>query len=654
MTDGVAGCCSGSKRRRSGRHAARPGASTSPRAPRHLGSERPGHGGTWRSSFLRAPYARDALARLGVMVETVETACTWDRFDDLHAGRWSTPRRSARSRLGHLPVDARVPGRSGTVLHGVRAGPPRRRGGRSWDEVKAAVDDAIAAHGGTSPITTPSAGTTAGGTTAAARNRSPPRCGRRRRPSDPAGVLNPGVLIDARWDLYEVVPWMGMAAEHERAVAALRASYAAVPAGQPVRLAKRTSNLFRSAARPRGPGWTSAASPGCITSTPAGRTADVQGMCTYERLVDATLPHGLMPLVVPQLRTITLGGAVTGLGIESTSFRHGMPHESVLEMDVFTGAGELVTARPDGEHADLFAAFPNSQGSLGYATRLRIELQPIAARVALRNVRFTELDALIAAIDEVTATGDWDGRAVDAMDGGDVRRRRVVPGARARSPTSAGADQRLHRPGDLLPVAARAHDRPAHRVRLPVALGHRLVLVLAARSARSNPLVRRLWPARYRRSDVYHRLVRLEHRYRVGARIDRWRGRPPSERVVQDVEMPIEPDRRVPALVRRARADDAGVAVPAAGCATRLGVAAVPARRRPARTSTSASGARCRRGRARPTATSTGPSSARSTESAGTRRCTPTPTTTGRRSTGSTAATTYRGGEGARTTRTTG
>ena len=81
-----------------------------------------------------------------------------------------------------------------------------------------------------------------------------------------------------------------------------------------------------------------------------------------------------MPLVVPQLRTITLGGAVTGLGIEATSFRNGLPHESVLEMEVFTGAGELVTARPGD---DLFDAFPNSYGSLGYATRLRIELEPV-------------------------------------------------------------------------------------------------------------------------------------------------------------------------------------------------------------------------------------------------------------------------------------
>ena len=134
---------------------------------------------------------------------------------------------------------------------------------------------------------------------------------------------------------------------------------------------------------------------------PVARTAEVQGMCTYERLVDATLAHGLIPLVVPQLRTITLGGAVTGLGIESTSFRNGLPHESVLEMDVLTGAGEVITARPDGEHADLFEAFPNSYGSLGYATRLEIELEPVRRYVALRNVRFADLDALTAAVGEV-------------------------------------------------------------------------------------------------------------------------------------------------------------------------------------------------------------------------------------------------------------
>ena len=75
-----------------------------------------------------------------------------------------------------------------------------------------------------------------------------------------------------------------MAAEHERAVAALRASYAAAPGGRPVRLAKTDDQPLPVPARPADAASTSAASPACIDVDPAARTADVQGMCTYERL----------------------------------------------------------------------------------------------------------------------------------------------------------------------------------------------------------------------------------------------------------------------------------------------------------------------------------------------------------------------------------
>ena len=154
-----------------------------------------------------------------------------------------------------------------------------------------------------------------------------------------------------------------------------------------MRLGKRTSNLFRTRADAPTPGSTSRAFAGVLAVDPVARTADVQGMTTYEHLVDATLPHGLMPLVVPQLKTITLGGAVTGLGIECVSFRNGLPHESVLEMEVLTGDGRVVARDADNEHADLFRGFPNSYGTLGYALRLRIELEPVRPYVHLRHVR---------------------------------------------------------------------------------------------------------------------------------------------------------------------------------------------------------------------------------------------------------------------------
>ena len=71
------------------------------------------------------------------------------------------------------------------------------------------------------------------------------------------------------------------------------------PAGQPVRLAKRTSNLFRPRTSEPVVGLDASGLTGVISIDVDARTADVQGMCTYERLVAATLPHGLMPLVVP-------------------------------------------------------------------------------------------------------------------------------------------------------------------------------------------------------------------------------------------------------------------------------------------------------------------------------------------------------------------
>ncbi|QWF20692.1 FAD-binding oxidoreductase [Nocardioides sp. LMS-CY] len=327
---------------------------------------------------------------------------------------------------------------------------------------------------------------------------------------------------------------------HERAVERLRSSYEALPPGSPVRLAKKTSNLFRPRAATTSPGLDVSGLDGVIAVDPAARTADVQGMCTYEDLVDATLPHGLIPYVVPQLRTITLGGAVTGLGIESTSFRNGLPHESVVEMDVFTGAGEVVTCRPgpDGEHSDLFDTFPNSYGSLGYATRLKIRLEQVPGYVALRHVRFDDADLLAKTIREVAETAAYDGTRVDGLDGvafgpGEyyltLATWQEQPG-----PTSdyTGMDvyyrSLQQRETDLLTIYDYLWRWDTDWFWCSGAFGVQ------------NPKVRRLWPKRWRRSDVYHKLIALDRRFDVADRLDRRAGRPLRERVIQDIEVPVE------------------------------------------------------------------------------------------------------------------
>jgi FAD/FMN-containing dehydrogenase len=317
---------------------------------------------------------------------------------------------------------------------------------------------------------------------------------------------------------------------HEEAVRRLQASYRAIPAGAPVRLAKQTSNLFRPRGRNRAPGLDVSGLDGVLHVDSQRRTAEVAGMCRYDDLVAATLPHGLTPLVVPQLKTITLGGAVAGLGIESPSFRNGLPHESVLDLDVLTGTGDIVTAEPGD---DLFTGFPNSYGTLGYATRLRIELEPVLPKVALRHVRFHDLPALCDATGVIMAQGSYDGGRVDYLDG-------VVFSAGesyltlGRStdedgPTSDYTGTRIYyrsvrsRDRDLLTTHDYLWRWDADWFWCSRALGAQ------------HPVLRRLWPARWRRSDVYHKLVRLDRRLGIS---DRVLG--PQERVVQDVEIPLE------------------------------------------------------------------------------------------------------------------
>jgi len=266
----------------------------------------------------------------------------------------------------------------------------------------------------------------------------------------------------------------------------------------------------------------------------------VQGMCTYENLVAETLKAGFIPYVVPQLKTITLGGAVTGLGIESTSFRNGLPHESVLEMDIFTGAGEVVTARPEGEHAHLFATFPNSYGSLGYATRLRIKLEKVPAYAALRHVRFHETDKLAAAISEIAETGSWAGEQVDGMDGvafepGEyyLTLARWTDDAEGRVPSDYTGQQIYfrsiqERETDLLTVHDYIWRWDTDWFWCSGAFGAQ------------NPTIRRFWPRRFRRSDAYMKLLALDLRFGIADKLDRRAGRPERERVIQDIEVPVE------------------------------------------------------------------------------------------------------------------
>jgi FAD/FMN-containing dehydrogenase len=327
--------------------------------------------------------------------------------------------------------------------------------------------------------------------------------------------------------------------DYAAAVAALREQYAAIPAGAPVRLAKRTSNLFRQRHDTGVPGLDVSGFSGVLEVDVESRTADVLAMTTYEDLVAATLPHGLVPLCVPQLRTITLGGAVTGMGIESASWRNGCPHESVLDLDVLTGDGRVVTATATNEHADLFRGFPNSYGSLGYALRLRIELEPVTPYVALRHESCGDARGLTEAIRAATSTGSLESTRVDYLDG------TVFSAAESYLTVGTYAATAPTVPSDYTGLGI--YYRSVQERTRDVLTTHDYLwrwdtdwFWCSRAFGAQNPLVRRVWPKSRLRSDVYWKLVALDRRTAFSSRVGAARRRPPREQVVQDIEVPLD------------------------------------------------------------------------------------------------------------------
>ncbi len=133
---------------------------------------------------------------------------------------------------------------------------------------------------------------------------------------------------------------------------------------------------------------------------------------TFVDLVAATLAHGLVPIVVPELKTITIGGAVAGCSIESMSFVHGGFHDTCLEYEVITATGETLVCTPDNDHRLVFQMIHGAFGTLGILAKLTFKLVPADQYVPVVYETHATLAAYQAAIAEHAKQRD-----VDFMDG---------------------------------------------------------------------------------------------------------------------------------------------------------------------------------------------------------------------------------------------
>jgi FAD/FMN-containing dehydrogenase len=143
-----------------------------------------------------------------------------------------------------------------------------------------------------------------------------------------------------------------------------------------------------------------------------GRTCTAEPGVTFIDLVRATLPLGLVPIVVPEFKTITIGGAVSGCSIESMSFRYGGFHDSCIEYDVITSAGDVLFCTPDNGLCLVYHSIHGSFGTQGILSKLKFKL--ISAKPIVRVVyeRHTNLESYRASI-----LAHAEKRDVDFMDG---------------------------------------------------------------------------------------------------------------------------------------------------------------------------------------------------------------------------------------------
>jgi FAD/FMN-containing dehydrogenase len=142
------------------------------------------------------------------------------------------------------------------------------------------------------------------------------------------------------------------------------------------------------------------------------RLAVVEPGITFANLVQATLKHSLIPYTVPELKGITVGGAVSGCSLESMSYRYGGFHDRCLEYEVVSGRGEVILCSRQ-NNRDLFEMIHGSYGTLGFISKITMELLPAKPYVHMHYHTFRTLADFWAFLKERCEKSDYD--FVDAI-----------------------------------------------------------------------------------------------------------------------------------------------------------------------------------------------------------------------------------------------
>lgn len=317
---------------------------------------------------------------------------------------------------------------------------------------------------------------------------------------------------------------------HAEKLQRLAVQVKAAAGGAPLGLGKDSSNLFRDRKEAPKHRLDVRSFNEVLEINTAGRWVEAEGMTPYAKLVDAMLEKNLMPAVVPQLKSITIGGAAAGVGIEATSFRYGLVHETLQAMEILLPDGRVVEATSENAQRDLFYGFPNSYGTLGYALKLKALAVPVKPYVEVRHTRFANVEEFFAAI-EAACAGD-----ADFIDGVVFGPNEIVL-SQARFVESAPyASDYTYK--NIYYRSLRTRDTDYLTTRDYIWRWDTDWFWCSKNLGAQNFVIRRLLGRKRLNSVFYTKMMRLNSRWGLTHRLDRLFGLH-RESVIQDVDIPL-------------------------------------------------------------------------------------------------------------------
>lgn len=297
-------------------------------------------------------------------------------------------------------------------------------------------------------------------------------------------------------------------------------------------LAKSTSNLFRDRSARARPKIDLKGFNQVVHVDREAGTVEAEGMTTFADLAEATLALGMMPRVVPQLKSITVGGAVAGVGIEATSFKYGLVHDTIAALEVLTGDRRILVCTPDNEHRDLFYGFANSYGTLGYALKVTQRTARVAPYVAVERFRYADPAACFADLLRLAAD-----QGTEFLDGvvfapGELYLTRGSFAATAPQPSDYTFERIYYR-------SIRETARDWLTMRDYLWRWDTDWFWCSKNVGAQHPLLRRLYGRERLNSITYQKIMRWNSRWGVTRALGRLKGEH-TESVIQDVDIPLE------------------------------------------------------------------------------------------------------------------